>query len=238
MPDKASTVLIQPVGSTEQHGPHLPLLVDSAIGSAVLSGALERLDDEVRVFALPPLYYGKSNEHLDFAGTISLEAGTLLAVLMETAGSLHRAGFRRLALLNAHGGNRQVVEIAARDIHARHPDMWVFPLFVWGARDLSAPSPDGGIDLHAGDEETSVMLAIMPEAVNMGAAVAEHPPAALMQGSPNGVLPSAWSSRDLTASGVVGNATAASAEKGRQILESLTARLARQIQAIHAFKPK
>ncbi|MDQ7841575.1 MAG: creatininase family protein [bacterium] len=231
MPDKADAVLIQPIGSTEQHGPHLPLLVDSTIGSAVLTGALERLDHSVPALVLPPLYYGKSNEHLDFAGTISLEAGTLLDVLMDTAASIHRAGFRRLALLNAHGGNRQIVEIAARDIHVRHPEMWVFPFFIWGTPARS------GLDLHAGDDETSLMLAIMPEAVRTDAAVTEHPPAALMEGFPDGGIPFAWSSRDLTASGVVGDARAASAAKGRQILESLAARLAQEIRAIHAFRP-
>jgi len=237
MPDKADAVLIQPIGSTEQHGPHLPLLVDSAVGPAVLAGAMERLGDAVPALALPPLYYGKSNEHLDFAGTISLEAGTLLAVLMEVAASLHRAGFRRLVLLNAHGGNRQVVEIAARDIHVRHPEMWVFPIFIWGTPSHTGPHEGGGLDLHAGDDETSLMLAIMPEAVRTDAAVTEHPPAVLMEGFPDGGIPFAWSSRDLTASGVVGDARAASAAKGRQILESLAARLAQEIRAIHAFRP-
>lgn len=236
MPDKAAAVLIQPVGSIEQHGPHLPLLVDAAIGSAVLAASLERLDDGVPAFALPPLYYGKSNEHLDFPGTISLSAGTLLAMLMEIGESLYRAGFRRLALFNAHGGNRQVVEIAARDIHVRHPDMWVFPLFVWQSPIRPGPSGGGGIDLHAGDDETSLMLAVMPEAVRMEAAVTEHPPAALTEGFPDGGIPFAWSSRDLTASGVVGDAKAASAAKGRQILDLLAARMAQEIRAIHGLR--
>lgn len=236
MPDKAVAVLIQPVGSIEQHGPHLPLLVDAAIGSAVLAGALERLDAEVPAFALPPLYYGKSNEHLDFPGTIALDAGTLLGMLMEIAESLHRAGFCRLALFNAHGGNRQIVEIAARDIHVRHPDMWVFPLFVWGTPTGFGSSVGGRLDLHAGDDETSLMLAIMPEAVRMDAAVTEHPPAALTEGFPDGGIPFAWSSRDLTASGVVGDARAASAAKGRQILDSMAARMAQEIRAIYALR--
>lgn len=231
MPDKARAVLIQPIGSTEQHGPHLPLFVDSAIGSAVLAAAMERLGEDVPVLALPPLHYTKSNEHLDFAGTISLEAGTLLAVLMEAAASLHRAGFRRLALLNTHGGNRQVIEIAARDIHVRHPEMWVFPFFIWGT------PARAGLDLHAGDDETSLMLAIMPDVVRADAAVTEHPPEALMEGFPDGGIPFAWSARDLTVSGVVGDARAASAVKGRGILEFQAARLAQEIRAIHAFKP-
>lgn len=236
MPDKPTAVLIQPIGSIEQHGPHLPLLVDAAIGSAVLARALERLGDEVPALVLPPLYYGKSNEHLDFPGTISLDTATLLAVLIEMSGCLYRAGFCRLVLLNAHGGNRQVVEIAARDIHVRHPDMWIFPLFVWETPSGVRGTASAPLDLHAGDDETSLMLAIMPDAVRMDAAVSEIPPAAVTQGFPGGGIPFAWSARDLTVSGVVGDARAASEAKGRQILDSLAARIAQEIRAIHALR--
>lgn len=94
MPNRENVVLIQPVGAIEQHGPHLPLVVDAAIGVAVLGLALSKLDDRIPAYALPPLYYGKSNEHWHFPGTITLSVQTLLAVLMEVAESLYRSGFR------------------------------------------------------------------------------------------------------------------------------------------------
>jgi creatinine amidohydrolase len=83
MPDKENVVIIQPVGAIEQHGPHLPLIVDAAIGVGVLGKALEKLDADIPAYALPTLYYGKSNEHLHFPGTITLSTETLMATIME-----------------------------------------------------------------------------------------------------------------------------------------------------------
>ncbi len=131
MPDKENTVIIQPLGAIEQHGPHLPLIVDAAISAAITGKALAKLDASIPAYALPPLYYGKSNEHWHFPGTIILSAQTLLAVIGEIADSIYRAGFRKLVLMNAHGGQPQVMEIAARDIHQKYQDLSVFPLFVW-----------------------------------------------------------------------------------------------------------
>ncbi|HEY9599681.1 MAG TPA: creatininase family protein, partial [Cyanophyceae cyanobacterium] len=111
MPDQENVVIIQPVGAIEQHGPHLPLIVDAAIGVGVLGKALAKLPAEIPAYALPPLYYGKSNEHWQFPGTITLSAQTLLAVLMEMADSLYQSGFRKLVLMNSHGGQPQVMEI-------------------------------------------------------------------------------------------------------------------------------
>ena len=86
----------------------------------------------------PPLYYGKSNEHWHFPGTVTLSATTLLQTLVEMAESLYRAGFRKLVLVNGHGGQPQVLEIAARDVHQVHSDMMVFPLFVWNVPNIAA----------------------------------------------------------------------------------------------------
>ena len=116
MPDKGNVVLILPVGAIEQHGPHLPLIVDAAIGDAVLGKALEKLPPQIPAYALPTLYYGKSNEHWHFPGTITLSYQTLVTTIIEIAESIYRAGFRKLVLMNSHGGQPQVMEIAARDL--------------------------------------------------------------------------------------------------------------------------
>ena len=131
MPNKENVVIIQPVGAIEQHGPHLPIAVDSAISLGVLGKALSQLDNNIPAYALPCLYYGKSNEHISFPGTITLSAQTLLAVITEMALSIYRSGFRKLILMNSHGGQPQIMEIAARDLHQEHPDFSVFPLFTW-----------------------------------------------------------------------------------------------------------
>lgn len=241
MPQREQVVIVQPAGAIEQHGPHLPLIVDAAISLGVLGKALERLDSKIPVYALPCLYYGKSNEHCRFPGTISLSAQTLLSVLMELADSLYHSGFRKLVLMNAHGGQPQIMEIAARDIHQQYPDFLVFPLFTWrvphlAAELLTARELAGGI--HAGDAETSLMLSLLPEQVKMERAVQEYPPG-LPEGSLlslEGQLPFAWLTHELSQSGVIGDATAATREKGERLLDSLSAGWVQVLQDIYQFR--
>jgi creatinine amidohydrolase len=240
MPDKENVVLIQPIGAIEQHGPHLPLIVDAAIGVAVLGKALSQLDSELPAYALPPLYYGKSNEHWHFPGTITISAQTLLATLTEMAESLYRAGFRKLVLMNSHGGQPQVMEIAARDLHVKYNDFLVFPLFTWRvpniASELLTPK-EKQLGIHAGDAETSLMLSILPKQVNMEAAVVEYP-SGLPEDSlltMEGKLPFAWATRDLSQTGVLGDPTFATKEKGDRILESLASGWVRVIKDVYAF---
>lgn len=240
MPDKENVVLIQPVGAIEQHGPHLPLIVDAAIGVAVLGKALEKLSDRIPAYALPPLYYGKSNEHWHFPGTITLSAQTLLTTLIEVAESLYRAGFRKLIFMNSHGGQPQIIEIAARDLHVKYEDFLIFPLFTWRvphiAGELLTPK-EKELGIHAGDAETSVMLSILPEQVKMEAAIAEYPQ--LPQDSlltMEGKLPFAWTTRDLSQTGVLGDPTVATKEKGDRILESVSNGWLQAIQDVYRFR--
>ncbi|MDX2214888.1 MAG: creatininase family protein [Oculatellaceae cyanobacterium bins.114] len=241
MPDKENVVIVQPIGAIEQHGPHLPLVVDSAIATAVLGKALADLPSDVPVYALPPLCYGKSNEHWHFPGTITLTAQTLMAVLTEVGESLYRAGFRKWVLLNAHGGQPQVLEIVARDLHQQHDDFMVFPLFVWrvpnNAADFLTPK-ELEYGIHAGDAETSVLLAILPDQVKFERAVAEYPAGLPTDSllSMEGQLPFAWTTRDLTQSGVLGDPTTATQEKGDRILASLALGWVRVLKDIYQFR--
>ncbi|TVP64328.1 MAG: creatininase family protein [Leptolyngbya sp. LCM1.Bin17] len=241
MAHKQDVVIVQPMGAIEQHGPHLPLVVDSAISTTVLGKALAQLDSEVPAYSLPPLYYGKSNEHWHFPGTITLSAETLLRVIHDVAESLYRAGFRKLVLLNAHGGQPQVLEIAARDLHQTYPDLMVFPLFVWAvpncAGELLTPQ-ELEMGIHAGDAETSLMQVIMPDQVRQDRCQAEFP-----QDLPTdswltmeGALPFAWVTRDLSASGVLGDPTLATPAKGQQLLDSLVAGWVRTLEDIYRFR--
>jgi creatinine amidohydrolase len=239
--DKENTVILQPVGAVEQHGPHLPLAVDTMIGTAVLGQALAQLPSEIPAYALPPLWYGKSNEHWHFPGTITLSAQTLMAVLMEVGESLYRAGFRKLVFLNAHGGQPQVIEIVARDLHQQHADLMVFPLFVWRVPNVShefLTAKELELGIHAGDAETSLMLAIAPDQVHMEAAVQEYPHGLPTDSllSMEGNLPFAWTTRDLSRSGVLGDPTVATREKGDRILKSLVEQWVHVIKDIHQFR--
>lgn len=233
MPQRERVVLVQHIASIEQHGPHLPLDTDTVIGEAVLGAALARLEESMPVLVMPTLPYGKSNEHMGFPGTVTLGAATLLAALGEIAEGLPSAGFRRLVLYSAHGGNRPILEIAARDLRARHGSLSVFPMSLWQMLPPDPSVPAQRLDLHAGDAETSLMLAIRPESVRQDAAISGFPPASLIDDLYEGGVPIAWISRDLTKSGVIGDARAASREKGERLLDLLADRLAHRLRAIH-----
>lgn len=241
MPNLENVVILQPVGAIEQHGPHLPLIVDSALGMGVLGRALSQLEAEIPAYCLPPLYYGKSNEHWYFPGTITLSAKTLLSVLMEVGESIYRAGFRKLAFVNSHGGQPEVVKIAAVDLHQCYPDFSIFPLFLWRVPNAAAElftAQELELGIHAGDLETSAMLSLMPEQVRMEKAVEEFPHGLPKDSllSMEGQLPFAWQTRDLTRSGVLGNASIATQKKGDRLLESVVQGWVKLIEDIHFFQ--
>lgn len=242
IPDPANTVLLQPIGAIEQHGPHLPLIVDAAIATAVVGHALSRLPADIPAYALPTLHYGKSNEHWHFPGTITLSTTTLVSTLMEVGESVYRAGFRKLALVNGHGGQPQIMEIVARDLHQKYEDFQVFPLFVWRVAnlplDLFTPK-ELEFGIHAGDIETSLMLSLLPDQVDMTRAIAEFPPELPPDSvlSMEGKFPFAWVTRDLSKSGVLGDPTGATVEKGDRLLEALVTGWVQVIQDLHRFQP-
>ena len=241
MPNKENAIIVQPVGAIEQHGPHLPIAVDSAISMGVLGKALSQLDEEIPAYALPCLYYGKSNEHSGFPGTVTLSAATLLSVITEVATSIYRSGFRKLILMNSHGGQPQIMEIAARDLHEKHPDFAVFPFFTWRVPHIAGDlltDKEKEYGIHAGDAETSIMLSLLPEQVKMDRAVKEYP-----QGLPEnssidmeGNLPFAWLTKELSKSGVMGDATAATKQKGDRILQSVADGWVRVIEDVYKFQ--
>ena len=241
MSDKENVVIIQPIGAIEQHGHHLPIAVDSAISLGVLGKALEKLDDDVAAYALPALYYGKSNEHSGFPGTISLSAETLLSTIKEIAASLYASGFRKLILMNSHGGQPQIMEIAARDLHQENPDLQVFPFFTWRVPNIAhelISEQELEYGIHAGDAETSLMLALLPQQVKMDLAVREYPPNLPQNSllSMEGKLPFAWLTKEISTTGVIGDATVANAEKGEKILESLANGWVAAIKDVYQFE--
>ncbi len=241
MADKENVVIIQPVGAIEQHGPHLPIIVDAAISMGVLGKALEGLSTNIPAYALPCLYYGKSNEHWGFPGTITLSVETLLRVLTEVGESIYRAGFRKLILMNSHGGQPQIMEIIARDLHQEYGDFSVFPLFTWrvphNAKELLTPQ-ELEYGIHAGDAETSIILSLLPQQVKMDKAVKEYPPELPPDSllSMEGKLPYAWLTKELSASGVMGDATTATKEKGDKLLESVAQGWMKVIEDVYRFQ--
>jgi creatinine amidohydrolase len=237
-------VALLPLGATEQHGPHLPLAVDSLLTEAVADRALTHLSPDQRVLILPPLRITKSDEHAAFSGTLALSAETLLAVLRDIGAGLARSGVGRLLLFNGHGGNSALLEIAGRDLRARH-GMVVAQASWFGLAELDRafPPEETARDLHAGLIETAAMLSLRPDLVEMARAEDFTPAQARwaeevemigLEGQP---ARPAWLAADLNPSGACGNAAAADGERGAQILESAARNLARLLAEMARFTP-
>lgn len=240
LPDKENTVIVLPTGATEQHGPHLPCAVDTVISAGVVGHALARLDAAVPAYAMAPITYGKSEEHLHFPGTITLTGETLLATMNEIGESVYRAGFRKLLIVNGHGGQPQVMEMAARELRLRHGDFIVVPSFTWRVPNVAGQylsDKEKKLAMHAGHAETAIMLALAPDTVRMDRAVTNYPPvfgSPLL--SPDGRPACAWSARDFGPSGIIGDPLPATPEQGHAILDSLATSWAAAITELHTLQ--
>jgi creatinine amidohydrolase len=237
LPDRANTVIVLPAGSIEQHGPHLPCSVDTAIAAGVVGHALARLPDSVPAYALPPITYGKSEEHLHFPGTVTLDGPTLQETVIQIGESVYRSGFRKLLIVNGHGGQPQVMEMAARELRLRHGDYVVVPHFTWRVPHVAGrylSDKEKRLAMHAGHAETAIMMALSPDTVRMSHAVASYPPEFPCPTlSPDGRPAAAWSARDFGETGVIGDPLPATPEQGQAILDSLAESWARGITELH-----
>jgi creatinine amidohydrolase len=240
--DKAVAVL--PVAAIEQHGPHLPVSVDTTLVNGVVNASLAHLPADLPVLFLPTQQIGKSNEHIRFPGTLTLSAQTLISVWMELGASVARAGFKKLLLLNSHGGQVSVMDIVARDVRSAH-DIIVYhtswynlPLGQAVMGQFSADEHRFGI--HAGDIETSMMLALAPERVDMAQAQHFHSSsqdrAAAYPILGNGTSAKlGWQMQDYNAQGAAGHAAAATADKGHALLNAAGLQLAKLLQEISSL---
>ena len=171
-----NAVAVIPVASTEQHGPHLPLQTDARIVTDCAVRAAERVADELPIVVAPTLTYGFSEHHMDFPGTMSLSLPTYISVLSELCESLVRGGFRKVLLLNGHGGNCEAIQVAARHVVAKHNAV-IGAATYWdvAARALEAEhaSEVGMVPGHSSGFETTCVLALRPDLVELAAMPAE-----------------------------------------------------------------
>ncbi len=214
---RATTLLVLPTAAIEQHGPHMPLATDTLINNRLLGAALDLLPAAMPVYALPPVCYGKSNEHIGFPGTLSVSAATFMAVLRDLGASVAASGFKKLALYNTHGGNSALVDVMARDLRAEF-GLRTFSLFgSGGAKFAGLSDQERAYGFHAGEVETAFLLEATPELIhtdeyttNYIADVA-NPKPLKPENSPANF---AWLTRDIAASGVLGHPDPATAENG------------------------
>ena len=230
--DRDGTACLLPLGAVEQHGPHLPLGTDSLIAHALCLSVAERLPG--RVLVMPPPWYGLSPHHMRFAGTISLRAETLMALSGDVVDSLVGHGFRRIALVNGHGGNASLAGLLAATLGHRHDgaariaSLTYFQLAA-GAIDAIRRSGTGGAG-HACEIETALIQHLHPQLVRDVTVAARYPETGtpylstdLTRGGP---VASYIDFADLSETGVFGDPALASPEQGARLFEACASALA------------
>lgn len=243
--DRVRAIAVLPVAATEQHGPHLPLSVDSDLADAMTREAARHVPADLPALFLPVQRVGFSPEHSAFPGTLTLRAETVIRLWTDIGESVHRSGVRKLLLFNTHGGNSGLLDPVARDLRARL-GMLAYSVS-WYHLPLTAP--DGGdvlarfspaerrFGVHAGKQETAIMLALMPEKVRRDklenfVSTSEQRARALPILGHEGGARFAWATQDLNPKGAAGNAAAAKAEDGVALVEAVGRALAGLLQDI------
>ena len=233
-----SSVIVQPIGAVEQHGPHLPLAVDHVIAHEVAAALVAEHGDACDLWLLPTLSVSKSNEHAWSPGTLWLSAETLLAVLGDIGRSVAATAARRLVFLNGHGGNSALLNVACREIRLQHGLMtFLVHPFVPADHGGASPEAEMGMGVHGGHQETSVFMHLRPDLVHLERAV-RAVPENLAQNRHvrfGGLASFGWLSNDFGPHGHIGDPTGASAEEGKLLFETAVALLGEQMAEIAAF---
>jgi creatinine amidohydrolase len=239
--DRERAIAVLPVAAVEQHGPHLPVGVDAFINDGIIADVLRRLPPDLAATFLPPLPIGKSNEHMAFAGTLTLSAETLIRLWTEVGESVARAGLRKLVVFNSHGGQPQVMDIVARDLRVRL-GMLVVTLSYWGLGRPAGLFPDGELrhGIHAGASETSIMLHLRPDLVREAERRNFIPLSVAMERDfvhlrPEGGVGFGWQTQDLNPDGACGNALDADAARGRAMVEHAALRFIALLREVERF---
>ncbi len=238
--DRDRTIAVLPTAAVEQHGPHLPLDTDTFLCTRVVEEAASRAQHAGSVLVAPTLAYGSSAHHMAFAGTLTLTAATFLTAVGEICGSLAEHGFRRLLVVNGHGGNSALARTAVQQLPVQAPvlaaavDYWAL------AREEAAlvrESPPGGM-AHACEFETSLMLHLRPESVRRELVRRELPRPRFAAEQLDLLLPGAvaarWRTDELSSSGVLGAPDLATAEKGERLFEACVDGLSALIEELRA----
>ena len=248
--DKSRAIAVLPVAATEQHGPHLPLSVDTDIVNGVIAASVAHLSADVPVLFLPTQTVGFSPEHTRFPGTLTLKAETLIRLWTEIGECVAASGVKKLVLFNAHGGQVGAMDLVARDLRARlgmlvYSVNWFnLPLVDAQGKDVNAlfSAEEHRFGIHAGEIETSMMLALKPGQVRMDQAeyfrsasqtrAAEFP---ILGNGKSAKL--GWQMQDYNPEGAVGNAATATVAKGQALLDAAGRGLAALLAEVDRLPP-
>lgn len=226
--DAETTIAVLPLAATEQHGPHLPASTDADIMEGMLNQLFGKLPEAYDIRVFPVIRIGASEEHTRFDGTLSISSQEMIDRIIARGERASVHGIRKLVLINSHGGNEAAMTIAALTLRKQNDMMVVKTSWErFGAPDGLFDEEERNLGIHGGDYETSLMLHFAPHSVDMNKAEnftsattkARKTFKHLAPQSPHGF---AWLAGDLNQAGVVGNAAAATAEKGAQTAEHQT----------------
>ncbi|MGP4080703.1 creatininase family protein [Pseudalkalibacillus sp. R45] len=219
-------IAILPIGAVEAHGPHLPLGTDNFLAEKLS----EKVAKKTNAFVLPTLPYGQVWSLKNFPGSISVSNQSLSSFLVDIGESLYHQGFEIFAMVNGHLGNAVALKDAARILYENYPDLKVLYLFYPGMKkpveEVRETPSTHGTYFHACEIETSFMLYLAPEFVNMGQAICDIPVIPMSAD----VTPTPW--EEFTQSAVLGDATLATKDKGEHVIEVAVENMVKLIQEI------
>ena len=234
----ADSIIVLPLGAIEQHGPHLPLNTDFVVADAVARAAVEKFGAQTNAWLLPTLPFTKSNEHAWAAGTMWLSATTMMAVIDDIGRCVASTPAKKIMFINGHGGNSALMAMMNRELRLKyglqtflaHPHM---PADQGG----SSAESELGMGVHGGVDETSVMLHLRPDLVDMALAVRRVPEglASNEQVKFGGRVAFGWLSNDFFPEGHIGDPTEASAELGSRMFAAAVDSLGVAMKEISQF---
>jgi creatinine amidohydrolase len=232
------SIIVLPLGAIEQHGPHLPLSTDFVVADAAAGAVVHKVGADVDAWLLPTLPYTKSNEHAWSPGTMWLSANTLMSVLDDIGRSIASTSARRVLFINGHGGNSALVQVMNRELRLKY-GLQTFLAHPHMPADQGGTSAESelGMGIHGGMDETSVMLHLKPELVDMSLAV-RRVPEGLSKNEHvrfGGKVAFGWLSNDFFPDGHIGDPTGATAEIGEQMFNSAVEGLCEALQEISRF---
>lgn len=239
--DAEKWIVVLPLGATEQHGPHLPVETDTLIAEGVVQRVVAKLPAGLCVKFLPAEAIGYSIEHVEMGNTRTLTFDAAVHRWIGIAANLHSSGIRKFVMLNAHGGNSTLMTIVATELRVRHAMLAVATSWTrFGVPENTISDEEKAYGIHGGEIETSVMLALHPELVDMGKA--RDFPSYQQQLSKQashlrayGPHAFGWKMRDLNPDGVTGNAARATAATGEALLNHAADGFIGLLQDVHDF---